>query len=421
MRNMLKGLLVLAGGCLTAAVVQGSAWHFYSPPEAVGSIVEDSGQKDLKSAAALWLEQYTEQLEGWKVPYGYRLLDERVMEVQVLDGEAGYVQIDYLIKPASGNYELLAYYNATEYGYGWYQAQTVLKLVAHRGEYQVMEQMSPVQYQIATDPALQEEIEPPSYEMQDEECTYVFRDQKLYVTYDYGKSMVEVPVPYEDIAGTNNGGYDEYIGDNSRIITREFTAFVAYTGSYSYLIYSTDAGESWNESRIYDSGYRSVSYLSRTETRCYVSLAVDRSLGHDYYGTFMTADFSGWELLSGEAFQGGSYSCVWFAADGIGYLASGGADGGGNCVLYYTEDNGASAREITLPADAPAAEKLGYNPFTEVENIYRENGRIFLIVGQGDSGDYARDGKLVKALYVSDDGMNFSFAEEMFDQLVEVG
>ena len=60
MRNMLKGLLALAGGCLTAAVVQGSAWHFYSPPEAVGSIVEDSGQKDLKSAAALWLEQYTE-------------------------------------------------------------------------------------------------------------------------------------------------------------------------------------------------------------------------------------------------------------------------------------------------------------------------------------------------------------------------
>ena len=56
MRNMLKGLLALAGGCLTAAVVQGSAWHFYSPPEAVGSIVEDSGQKDLKSAAALWLE-----------------------------------------------------------------------------------------------------------------------------------------------------------------------------------------------------------------------------------------------------------------------------------------------------------------------------------------------------------------------------
>ena len=119
--------------------------------------------------------------------------------------------------------------------------------------------------------------------------------------------------------------------------------------------------------------------------------------------------------------MGGSYSCVWFAADGIGYLASGGADGDGNCVLYYTEDNGASAREITLPADAPAAEKLGYNPFTEVENIYRENGRIFLIVGQGDSGDYARDGKLVKALYVSDDGMNFSFAEEMFDQPVEVG
>lgn len=42
-------------------------------------------------------------------------------------------------------------------------------------------------------------------------------------------------------------------------------------------------------------------------------------------------------------------------------------------------------------------------------------------MGQGDSGDYARDGKLVKALYVSDDGMNFSFAEEMFDQPVEVG
>ena len=36
-------------------------------------------------------------------------------------------------------------------------------------------------------------------------------------------------------------------------------------------------------------------------------------------------------------------------------------------------------------------------------------------------GDYARDGKLVKALYISDDGVNFKFDSEIFNDPVQAG
>ena len=43
------------------------------------------------------------------------------------------------------------------------------------------------------------------------------------------------------------------------------------------------------------------------------------------------------------------------------------------------------------------------------------------VVGQGDDGDYARNGELVKALYESTDGKSFTFKGEIFDSPVETG
>ena len=45
----------------------------------------------------------------------------------------------------------------------------------------------------------------------------------------------------------------------------------------------------------------------------------------------------------------------------------------------------------------------------------------YMIVGQGDDGDYAKDGKLVKGLYQSQDGVNFTFVSEVDNTPEEAG
>ena len=44
---------------------------------------------------------------------------------------------------------------------------------------------------------------------------------------------------------------------------------------------------------------------------------------------------------------------------------------------------------------------------------------LYLVMGQGDDGDYMKDGKLSEALYRSEDGVNFSFVEETADDTPE--
>ena len=49
---------------------------------------------------------------------------------------------------------------------------------------------------------MQEEIRTPKtehYALSEEQCTYMIRDEKLYVTYAGGEQFVEVPEGYEKV------------------------------------------------------------------------------------------------------------------------------------------------------------------------------------------------------------------------------
>ena len=53
------------------------------------------------------------------------------------------------------------------------------------------------------------------------------------------------------------------------------------------------------------------------------------------------------------------------------------------------------------------------------DRFYEEDGVLYMVVGQGDDGDYVKDGKLSEALYQSADGMNFTFVREIADDTPE--
>ena len=84
-----------------------------------------------------------------------------------------------------------------------------------------------------------------------------------------------------------------------------------------------------------------------------------------------------------------------------------------------TPDGGATWQEIEIPEAVEVTAELGFNPYDTVERMYEESGILYLVVGQGDDGDYVRDGSLVEALYESQDGSTFTFVEEIADDTPE--
>ena len=212
----------------------------------------------------------------------------------------------------------------------------------------------------------------------------------LLKTYE-GESFVEVPDGYEKVCGKPNGGYDERLEDGSYLISPDFTAFLGFDSEGTVLIYSEDQGTSWNQSRITNRGYKANTFLSRNEGGYAAVFAVDRALGNDYYGTWMSDDLKTWTLISTEDQVMSNVSAAFWADDQTGCYAAGQEQS----VFYRTTDRGTTFREIPLPQATEAVEKLGFNPFDQVERFYIEDGMWYMVIGQGEDGDYADNGQMI--------------------------
>ncbi len=411
MKKIGLALLCLLIACSVSAMVLFGIWNQYNPTAIIGSSIQTE-KTDLKEVTKQWFDDFFKQYESLFVPFEFRIKEKRVKTIAVLNKEEGFVQLDYEFKPASDNPYVTSYYTATLQENGWYVAQVVLQLEKTSIGYTMKNKMSPVQYQIQTDPSLRE---PPTthYAMDDKKETYAFSQNQLYVTYDAGKSFTEVPVPYEDIAGTNNSTYNELLPAHGYIVSRDFTAFVCYDETGSYLLYSKDMGKTWEKSRIISRTYRGdYLYLSKTENSCYITLATDRSLGHEYYSTFKSDDLKNWKQLIGEALN--EKRDIIFISDGTAYVSAG-TDEQGNPLVYYTEDDGNTYTTLTIPAHEVKILGSSFKPFVHMEYVYRKKGTTYMIVAQGTDADYMKDGALVKGRYKSKDGITFTFDKEIND------
>lgn len=414
----MKKILAAAAALLASVVVAGAyrelEWNAFFPPKVEGGGIQgvsDSEQLDLKDISSEWFEYYIEDLTGTKIPYDYRVTRAEVENIDIL--EDNYVQLDATIWAASANQSIVNNLGLISTGKRYqYQYQKVLKWEKEGDTWVIDASMSPVQYQIQT-PEFQEEIRRPQTEhyalQMDKEMTYYIDDGVLYVTYDAGETFREVKDGYEKVCKEVNGTYQEFISDNSYVITPEFTAFVGYSNGKTSLIYSTDQGETWLEREIYDGGFKANTFLAKTENRCYATFAVDRSLGSDYYATFWSDDMQTWNSIDlPETFWTNLTGSFW-PDDMTGYYAK------YSNTFNVTKDGGVSFQEMQYPEPQEVIDEIGFNPYDTMEEMYVENGVIYMVVGQGDDADYVKDGELMKALYESQDGVNFTFVKEIVD------
>lgn len=414
----MKKIIIGAAGLLFSFLLFGGikeiAWRFYyTEPVSVG-FVQSGSEGDIEKVSWEWFKENMNARRGWRVPYSVRVDEAWIDKTEIL--EPGYIQLNYTIRPASTNLTVIMNLDliCTEYR-NRYSGQKVLHWEYENGVWVLEDIMSPVQYQIQS-PEFQEELRQPQtqhYAMAENvDGTYVAEDEILYVTYDGGEHVQEVPDGYEKVCRETNGTYNELLPAGSYIVSQQFTAFAAYSQAGCSLLYSLDAGVTWQESFIYAGGYKANSFISKTADACYVTFACDRSLGSDYYTTYRSADFRTWEKVQIPQETQSNLTLAYWSESGTGYYAK------QDSYLYVvSEENeqGANIIAVNYPAAQEIIDELKVDPFDTPEYMYEENGVLYMVVGQGDDGDYTRDGKMVKALYQLEDGSHFVFVKEIED------
>ena len=415
---ILLGTALLAGGYLAYV------WYRFAPPDAVGARITVPGGT-LESVSREWFAQGTAALRGgWLVPPAWRVADAALDQVEVLQTteDGGFVQLDYTVhlkgwfqQKAAANLE--AFPTETP---GVYTGQTVLQWRCSGAVWVLEARMRPAAWQLQSpEMQAQREIPQPVHYLLPEGVaeTYYIADETLWVTYDGGASFTAVPDGYALVCRTTGGAWQEDLGGNGCLVSRACTAFVGYDDAGAWLLYSLDGGGSWQRSLITEYGYRANSFISSTGEGYYVTVAVDRAAGSDYYETYRSADLEHWEPVSpgGEdpASLCSNLTCVYWAAED---------------TAYYCRRTGeawrvtaGAATPITWPEPADTVARLGYMPFDCAERMYTAEGVLYLVVGQGDDGDYTRDGRQIRALYRSTDGVYFEFVEERPDDRQQAG
>ncbi len=140
---------------------------------------------------------------------------------------------------------------------------------------------------------------------------------------------------------------------------------------------------------------------------------VDSALGSRFYALLQSKDGGkSWKTINKDPYLNhtGVSAGITFIDEFLGFIALS-HNGGTQAELYRTTDGGLSYEEIFLPTiDVPLIEDQVQEPFDFPEMPYEQGGKIWILVGQGQDGDYKSG---IKILYQSEDqGKTWTFVRE---------
>lgn len=144
-------------------------------------------------------------------------------------------------------------------------------------------------------------------------------------------------------------------------------------------------------------------------------VCVDAALGHRLYALLKSTDSgNSWQVQSRDPFAGqmGMGIDFTFLTEEYGF-ASLAHNGGDEAELYVTEDGGKSyERSVFQGVGAELEDGYRYNPYDFPQMPFEENGRLYVLCGQGEDGDYAGGDAAGMALFESEDrGHTFLYRE----------
>ena len=155
-------------------------------------------------------------------------------------------------------------------------------------------------------------------------------------------------------------------------------------------------------------------------------LATDRACGSSYY-TLIGVKDGECTFVNTDPFNGSGGEALFITfpdqeTEGRGQTGYAGLaySGGSLGSFYITEDGGRhfQALEISEP-QIPLSDDTTYCPFIMPEEVYEENGAIYLVMGQGPDGDYHDETGYPSGLYRAEDGRTFRYVKSIYRECAE--
>jgi len=379
--------------------------------------------KDLTIVGTKWLEAYTEQYRGKFVPRNQRLIEYSIDGIEVK--ETNVIQIDFAIvtkkldEGSAYNWNGVVDENKVKSQWVlWFKEETnpegtftytATKLQRPAGydleRYQISGEKERDEYKH------EYEAEIP-YENQ--QYTYKIENRIVYVSYDNGSTWKEVHVPLEALVAVGDGRpYYNKLQEKSYVITPEKTAFV-YGGTRDnplMMIHSEDGGITWKTSEISKTlDSTRVKFCSfPTATVGYVIATGGRTMSQEGQIIYKTTNGGDTWKEMGAGPSTWLLQSAGFVDENLGFMSYPKVEGAVT-NFYITQDGGKTFEPVILPVHKEEWMGVIFEPFIQPETPYVQNGQLFLLVGQGEQGDFK--GGTVMAKYRSEDGgKTWSFVE----------
>jgi len=379
--------------------------------------------KDLTIVGTKWLEAYTEQYRGKFVPRNQRLIEYSIDGIEVK--ETNVIQIDFAIvtkkldEGSAYDWNGVVDENKVKSQWVlWFKEETnpegtftytATKLQRPAGydleRYQISGEKERDEYKH------EYEAEIP-YENQ--QYTYKIENRIVYVSYDNGSTWKEVHVPLEALVAVGDGRpYYNKLQEKSYVITPEKTAFV-YGGTRDnplMMIHSEDGGITWKTSEISKTlDSTRVKFCSfPTATVGYVIATGGRTMSQEGQIIYKTTNGGDTWKEMGAGPSTWLLQSAGFVDENLGFMSYPKVEGAVT-NFYITQDGGKTFEPVILPVHKEEWMGVIFEPFIQPETPYVQNGQLFLLVGQGEQGDFK--GGTVMAKYRSEDGgKTWSFVE----------
>ncbi|WP_230203681.1 WD40/YVTN/BNR-like repeat-containing protein [Bacillus massiliigorillae] len=365
-----------------------------------------------------WLDKYIAQYEQKYVPRDKKVETYEIDELTVLDEQKKVIQIDFSVKAKVKGSETPfegGMLEGSKVKYQWVLWFNTKDAGNSKTTYEVYKKQRPAGYDLEQyntngqkekDEYEKEFVNEKPFE--EKQYTYKIENKKCFVSYDFGKSWNEVPVPIETLAkvGDGNSHYNE-LQEGSYVITPKKTAFV-YGGTQEtglMMVYSEDQGATWQTTNVSQLNSVRVKFCSfPTVKDGYVIATSDRTMSQEGQVIYATSD-------GGKTWhEAGFGPSTWLLQSGgfvdknVGFMSYPSVQG--EASNFYRTENGAKTfAPITLPI-----KEEWKKVFIQPETPYMENGKLSLLVGQGDQGDF-QGGRVMVKYQSKDMGKTWEYVE----------
>lgn len=387
---------------------------------------------DITKVGEKWLDEYIKQYQRKYVPINKKINNYTIDNIEIK--EENIIQINFLIEPEKVNentaYNLKGIIEDDKISVQW-----VLwfedKKSDEKSIYTVNKLQRPAQYDFEKY-QISGEKEKDEYKnkyvseipFEKKQYTYKIEDEIFYVSYDEGNSWIEVPISLDTLVETGDGNdYYNKLQEGSYIIAPQKTAFV-YGGNRKkslMITYSEDMGNTFKTIEI-DKEINSnrVKFSSFPETQIgYVIASNGRTMSQEQQIIYKSIDSGDtWEKV-------GFGPSTWllqsagFIDENTGFMSYPKIEGA-ETNFYRTEDGGKTFEPIILPVIKKEWMEFTLEPFIQPEIPYKEDGELFLLVGQGGQGDYL-GGKIKAKLKSEDNGKTWTYVELVEPPSEEIG